>query len=231
MSTCKLREYLEQSRTNANKDLVEKHPAIPELLQQIDKYLESLVAYTLNKVVADEKDKQRMPLTVSFIRTELIINDLLLNCENTEAAILLRKQIETFIRYEEIAQGQKFTKTPQLKYLKYSELKPIYGSLSEIAHNSKDSAYKLLGYEESTDDSTPTVVNLFCVYDELLIETIEYHCIVFKHFMEEMHLYQGHLDRTYSVENENGWLMNEFIPVGKKTSLKCFNAPNGVFYK
>ena len=231
MSTCKLREYLGQSRTNANKELVAKHPAIPELLHQIEKYLESLVAYTLNKLVADEKDKQRMPLTVSFIRTELIINDLLLNCENTEAAILLRKQIETFIRYEEIAQGLKLTTTPQLKYLKYDELKPIYGRLSEIAHNSKDSAYKLLGYEESPDDSTPTVVNMFCVYDDLLIETLEYHLLVFNHFMEEMHLYQAHLDSTYSVANENAWLKHEFIPVGKKTCLKCFNSPTGVFYQ
>ena len=82
---------------------IEFDKAIPygmPLMEEMENYLCNLFERLRNISVIGEKDQHRLPLIVSFIRTHMVINELLRCCENIEAATLVRKQLELLARYK-----------------------------------------------------------------------------------------------------------------------------------
>ena len=83
--------------------MIEKeYPNILEILQLIDKYIVSIINRFQNVSGMGETDNYKFALIVSFIRTQFIISEHILNSELIEVTILQRKQIELLARLSEI---------------------------------------------------------------------------------------------------------------------------------
>ena len=89
-----LKEIHKQCRNSA---CIEFDKAIPNgilLMNEMEKYLCSLFERLGQINVTGEKDQHRLPLIVSFIRTHMMIDELLHYCENIEAATLVRRKLK-----------------------------------------------------------------------------------------------------------------------------------------
>ena len=160
-----LKEIHKQCRNSA---CIEFDKAIPNgilLMNEMEKYLCSLFERLGQINVTGEKDQHRLPLIVSFIRTHMMIDELLHYCENIEAATLVRKQLELLARYketenmDELKIAIKKKKVPQISKIENGGV--MYGMLSEIAHSAKSETYTLLGYEKQEDDSVGIISLVF----------------------------------------------------------------------
>lgn len=219
-----LKEIHKQCRNSA---CIEFDKAIPNgilLMNEMEKYLCSLFERLGQINVTGEKDQHRLPLIVSFIRTHMMIDELLHYCENIEAATLVRKQLELLARYketenmDELKIAIKMKKVPQISKIENGGV--MYGMLSEIAHSAKSETYTLLGYEKQEDDSVG--INLFGVYDENIKVTFGIHTDIFCRFFIEMLQFQKEHIENYSEDSDMDWMCNDFIPLGLKSGIEYF---------
>ena len=84
-----------------------------------------------------EKFLYQLNLTVSYVRTHFIINDLVLNGDIIEAYTIIRKQLEKLTRLNELDSkpiGKLLRKTPNVLNLFGEAGKGIYPEFSETAH-------------------------------------------------------------------------------------------------
>jgi len=118
----------------------------------IDGFIASLIKETENKIdIVDEKISFKLVLISSYVRTHFIINDFLLNGDLVEASVLMRKQLESVARLNEIdskSLERLLGKTPNVKNILKGESGKIYGLLSEIAHSSSHRIGELLSIVE-----------------------------------------------------------------------------------
>ena len=206
---------------------IEFNKAIPEgalLMDEMEKFLYNLFERLRLMSVAGEKDQHRLPLIASFIRTHMVIDELLLFCENIEAATLVRKQLELLARYketenmEELQRAIKNNKVPQMSKVENGGV--MYGMLSEIAHSAKPETYTLLVYEKQKNGSF--CINLFGIYDDNIKVTFGIHIDVFCRFFIEMMQFQEEHIEDYSNDSDMEWMKNVFIPLGLESGIKYF---------
>lgn len=118
----------------------------------IDGLIASLIKETESKIeIVDEKVSFKLTLISSYVRTHFIINDFLLNGDLVEASVLMRKQLETVARLNELDSKSLIKllgKTPNIKNVLKGESGKIYGLLSEIAHSSSHRIGELLSVVE-----------------------------------------------------------------------------------
>lgn len=91
-----------------------------------------------NKVeVPTEKISWQIGIAISFIRTHFIIDDMIMDGDLIEACTLIRKNLESVTRLNEIDNGpilKLFKKTPNVANVFKQGGKQLYPQLSEIAH-------------------------------------------------------------------------------------------------
>ncbi|NDV58194.1 hypothetical protein [Bacteroides sp. 519] len=156
-----------------------EYPNVLQILGLMDSYVVSIINRFENISGMGEIDNYKLALIVSFLRTQLIISEHILDSELVEATVLERKQIELIARLSEIDKkvNNKESlhklkgKTPNVGNGNVSEnLKNMYGMFSEIAHSAKTEPFALImmkmednkiGYSVLPEyDSTNTIVAL-----------------------------------------------------------------------
>lgn len=197
--------------------------AIPEgtlLMDEMENFLFCLFERLRQISVTGEEDQHRLPLIVSFIRTHMVIDELLHYCENIETAILVRKQFELLARYKELDSTNSIKKknVPLINMIENGS--KMYGMLSEIAHIAKPETYALLGYEEQKDGNVG--INLFGIYDDNVKVTLGIHIDIFCRFFIEMIEFQKEHIEDYSEDYDMEWMNNVFIPLGLKSRIGYF---------
>lgn len=215
------RESLEICRNKNKKDFW-KIPCVPALFSLMDSFMSLLVTSLKDAEFEGSDDEQRykLKLIVSFIRTHYVIDDLICNGENIEAVTLIRKQLELLNRYKELETKSKEElegKVPNVKFV--ANLASLYGSLSEIAHSSKELPLSLLGMEKVEEGRIG--VNVFPVYTENLITTMSNHITLFCCFAAEMLNFQCEFIKDWDGSEDKD-ILSELIEVGKQSCIPCF---------
>lgn len=100
-----------------------------EILELMDLYVVSIINRFQNVSGMGETDNYKLALIVSFIRTQLIVSEHILNSELIEATVLERKQLELIARLSEIDKKAKNKET--LNKLKGKTPNIGNGNLSE----------------------------------------------------------------------------------------------------
>jgi len=104
----------------------------------IDGLVAQLASNMTNKIEeTDEKTSYQISLVTSYIRTHYIINDMILDGDIVEATTLIRKQLESLTRMNELDSKsllKLFKKTPNVINFFKKPGKKIYPHLSEVAH-------------------------------------------------------------------------------------------------
>lgn len=218
------RELHQECRHDAGIAFDKAIPYGMPIMEEMENYLYNLFERLRNISVTGEKDQHRLPLIVSFIRTHMIIDELLHYCENIEAATLVRKQLELLARYketenmEELQYAIKHKKVPQISKIENGGV--MYGMLSEIAHSALPETYTLLGYEKQKDGNVG--INLFGVYDDNVKVTLGIHIDIFCRFFIEMMQFQKEHLKDYSEDIDMKWMKDIFIPLGLKSGIAYF---------
>lgn len=105
-------------------------------------FIDGLVAQLANNMVnkiedTDEKVSYQISLVTSYVRTHFIINDMIMDGDIVEATILIRKQLESLTRMNELDSKpllKLMKKTPNVINCFKKPGKKIYPHLSEVAH-------------------------------------------------------------------------------------------------
>ncbi len=96
-------------------------------------------------------------LVTSYVRTHFIVTDLILNGDLVEAVTLIRKQLESVARLNELDQRPLHKlegKTPNIRMFFEHGGGEMYGHLSEVAHFSKPRVSELMRHRPSTATSS-----------------------------------------------------------------------------
>jgi hypothetical protein len=118
---------------------------------------------------ASEKFLYQLNLTVSYIRTHFVINNLILDGDLIEAYTLIRKQFEKYTRINELDNKpiEKLRgKTPNVINLFGEAGKEIYPELSEVAHFGHPRVSEFLSVETKDGKKGPSI---FPTYKESAI--------------------------------------------------------------
>ena len=215
---------------HCSKEKIKKeYPKTLEILSLIDKYFTSLINRLEKVSGTGDIDNYKYALTVSFIRTQLIISEHILNSELIEVSVLERKQIELIARFSEIDKKipkkesirKLIGKTPNVGNGNLSEnLKGMYGMFSEITHSSKTEPFALL-VEKRTDNSIE--YSVLPEYDSKNIAVaLNNHIQVFFDFVIYMLSFQKEIIPNYDVDNDME-LINSLLEVGKTSKLTVFD--------
>ncbi|MGP9807283.1 hypothetical protein ACT3TQ_01240 [Halomonas sp. AOP12-C2-37] len=128
----------------------------------------ALIYNEANEPIEDisENIEYQLCVSASFIKTHLLLNDLILDGNLVESFVLLRKQLESLARLEELnthcvrdLEG----KTPNIRSAIEGQAGHIYGALSEIAHFS---CFQVNGLLSLTPKSDHAEVDVFSRYTE-----------------------------------------------------------------
>ncbi len=222
------KEVLKARRVSQQK-IEKEYPNILEILKSMDEYVVSIINRFNDVSGMGENDNYKFALIVSFIRTQLIISEHILNSELIEVTTLERKQLELIARLTEIDKktDKKESihklkgKTPNVGNGNLSEnLKNMYGMFSEISHSSKTEPFALLA--EKIDNDT-IAYNVLPEYDSKnTIVALNNHIQVFFDFVIYMFNFQKLFIPNYTNDDDME-LLNNLIEKGKLSKLSVFD--------
>lgn len=149
----------EHFRSLATQNFLTHHKDVNVLVASMHEIVVSIVTFLSDQDISKVKNGEYIvKLVASFCRSYFIAADLTLCGELTDAAVIVRKQMELLARLNELDadldMNSLINKTPQLKYLK-GALKKQYGATSKVAHSSSLEGMILLG-EEITEEGVFT---------------------------------------------------------------------------
>ena len=126
-------------RTKSNEEYRSKESNLHNIFRiTLDGLIVRCVKQLGNKIEnTDEKVSYQISLIISFIRTHFIVNDMILEGDLIEAFTLMRKNLESLTRLNEIDQKplrKLLKKTPNVINVLGKAGKALYPTLSEIAH-------------------------------------------------------------------------------------------------
>lgn len=219
-----------QKARELSKQMIKKeYPNILEILRLIDEYFVLIINRFENVSGMGEVDNYKLALIVSFVRTQLIISEHIVNSELIEVTILERKQIELIARLSEIDKktNKKESihklkgKTPNIGNGNVSEnLKNMYGMFSEIAHSSKTEPFALLAENLDHDAIGYSVLPSYDSYNTIV--ALNNHIQLFFDFVIYMFDFQDKFIPDYN-NNEDMELINNLTEEGKISKLSVFN--------
>jgi len=194
----------EHFRGLVTKQFLSHHEDVNVLVASMHEIVASMVSFLADQDISKIKNGDYIvKLVASFCRSYFIAADLTLCGELTDAAVIVRKQMELLARLNELAAdldvNSLINKTPQLKYLK-GALQKQYGAYSKVAHSSSLEGMILLG-ETITDDGIFTPLhpvfqeNAYVSLHHLFLTELGF-------FMWAMEFYRKHFpnyDSTYDL--------------------------------
>lgn len=123
---------------------------------------------------SDEKVSYQIGLSASFIRTYFLIGDLVMSGDYIEAAIIMRKQLESIARMIEIDMyplKKLYKRTPNVSNILDKIGKQLYPYLSEIAHAGTPDVAELLSIQDIGELVGPSLYPTFNTYADKLYAT------------------------------------------------------------
>jgi len=120
-----------------------------------------------------ESSSYQITLSASFIRTHFVISDLIMNGDVVEAFVLVRKQLESLARLNELDSkplAKLHGRTPNIQNALVGKAGRIYGDLSEIAHFATPRVAEFLHVIER---GTATGPSLLSVYSERAVACMD----------------------------------------------------------
>jgi hypothetical protein len=131
----------------------------------IDGQIAGLEAWMSEPVAAlTTETSYQIGLCASFVRSHFIINDLILCGDIIEAATLVRKQLESLARLNELDQlplSNLHGRTPNISSVFRHGEGRMYGTLSEVAHFSTPRVSELMHVIENGDRIGPSLQPVF----------------------------------------------------------------------
>ena len=218
-----------KARQVSQQAIEKEYPNVLELLKLMDEYIVSLINRFESVSGIGEIDNYKFALIVSFIRTQLIISEHILNSELIEVTILERKQIELIARLSEINKKTNNKeslhklkgKTPNIGNGNVSEnLKNMYGMFSEIAHSSKTEPFALLAENINNDTIGYSVLPEYNSTNTIV--ALGNHIQLFFDFVIYMFNFQEAFIPSYTNKDDME-LMNNLIEKGKFSKLSVFD--------
>lgn len=220
---------VQNARELSKQMITKEYPNILEILGLIDKYFVLIINRFKDVTGMGEIDNYKLALIVSFVRTQLIISEHIINSELIEVTILERKQIELIARLSEIDKktNKKESihklkgKTPNIGNGNVSEnLKNMYGMFSEIAHSSKTEPFALFAENLEHDVIGYSVLPKYDPHNTIV--ALNNHIQLFFDFVIYMFDLQDKIIPDYS-NNEDMELINKLTEEGKISKLSVFN--------
>ncbi|WP_346883977.1 hypothetical protein [uncultured Algibacter sp.] len=217
------------ARKFSREKIEKEYPKTLEILDLMDKYFTSLINRFQNISGTGEVDNYKFALTVSFIRTQLIISEHIINSELIEVSVLERKQIELIARFSEIDKKisnkesiqRLIGKTPNIGNGNLSDnLKGMYGMFSEITHSSKTEPFALLVEKHSPDTIGYSVLPEYDSKNTTV--ALNNHIQVFFDFVIYMFSFQKEIMPNYD-DNNDMELIDNLLKVGKVSKLTVFD--------
>lgn len=218
-----------KARQVSQQAIEKEYPNVLELLKLMDEYIVSLINRFESVSGIGEIDNYKFALIVSFIRTQLIISEHILNSELIEVTILERKQIELIARLSEINKKTNNKeslhklkgKTPNIGNDNVSKnLKNMYGMFSEIAHSSKTEPFALLAENINNDTIGYSVLPEYNSTNTIV--ALGNHIQLFFDFVIYMFNFQEAFIPSYTNKDDME-LMNNLIEKGKFSKLSVFD--------
>ncbi len=137
-------------------------------------------------------------LVTSYVRTHFIVTDLILNGDLVEAVTLIRKQLESVARLNELDKrplDKLEGKTPNIRMFFRHGGGEMYGHLSEVAHFSKSRVSELMHVIQNGDRIGPS---LYPVFTEHSFACLDMHHFVSIYFLawitEKLSEWYPHID-------------------------------------
>ena len=155
-NTVKFQSDLIKARTKSNEDYRSEESNLHNIFRiTLDGLIVRCVKQFSNKIEnTDEKISYQISLIVSFVRTHFLINDMILEGDLIEAYTLMRKNLESLTRLNEIDQKplrKLLRKTPNVINVLGKAGKTLYPTLSEIAHFGTPKVGNLLSVDSHDD--------------------------------------------------------------------------------
>jgi len=143
----------------------------PNKLSDLRCCLDGVIASIYNEINEPIKKisnaiEYQLSVSASFVKTHFLLNTLILEGNLIEAFVLLRKQLESLARLEELNSkplNLLEKTTPNIKSAVVGQAGKLYGALSEIAHFSCFKINNLLSIVPKSDHSE---INIFSKYSE-----------------------------------------------------------------
>ena len=110
-----------------------------------------------------EKFEYQLDLTISYVRTHFVINNLILEGDLIEAYTLIRKQLEKLTRLNELDKNsieKLLNKTPNVINLFGEAGKEFYKELSEVAHGHRRVS-EFISFESKNDEKRSGLFPIF----------------------------------------------------------------------
>lgn len=112
----------------------------------------------------NKSSSYQITLSVSFIRTHFLVSDMIRNGDVVEAFVLVRKQLESLARLNELDSkhlARLHKKTPNIQNALKGGAGRIYGDLSEIAHFSTPRVAEFLNVVERGPAIGSSLLNVY----------------------------------------------------------------------
>lgn len=198
-----------------------EYPTIPEAFGRMTSFFTNITQRLNGIEISDEKLQYKILLTVSFMRTHICACEHIINSENIEGVVLLRKQLELIARMKEVdvkELEQIYNKTPNVSY--GYPMNDVYGMMSKIAHNSNVESLDMLGF--TMEDNIHKYFSVYPIYNNNTIYSFDMAIGLFFMFALETVSLQKSILPDYNIQSDGDAIM-DFFQFGKSSGIPFFN--------
>lgn len=218
-----MRELFNIKCNKCKVEFIASYPLLPSVLDCINGYYAEILNLIKNHPVDNSSFGYQYGLIVSFVRSSITIENLILNGMNIEAICLIRKQLELLARLEELNTkdySELRCKVPNVKFA--GSKKQTYSQLSEISHSSLRETLHLLGITESNEGES-LELSITPIFDNNLVVSLNYQIDLFFSFFSwiEQSVIKNISKDKFSHDCK--WIYEEFIPKGVKSKVPYFD--------
>jgi hypothetical protein len=152
--------------------------------------LMAMLADTVRTPIAGvtETSSYQISLSASFIRTHFVACDLIMNGDVVEAFVLVRKQLESLARLNELDSkplAKLHGKTPNIQNALQGGAGRIYGDLSEIAHFATPRVAEFLHVFENGSAIGPSLLSVYSERAQACMDLCQFFAIYFQLWLIE----------------------------------------------
>ena len=156
-------------------------------------HVDGLMARLANSVrmpiaSVNQSSSYQITLAASFIRTYFLVTDLIMNGDVVESFVLVRKQLETLARLNELDSrplAKLDGRTPNIQNVLKGGAGRIYGDLSEIAHFSTPRVAEFLNIIERGEATGPSIPNVYSERAVACMDMCHFIALYFQIWMAE----------------------------------------------
>ena len=184
-------------------------------------HIDGLMAMLANSVrmpiaTVTESSSYQITLSASFIRTHFLVCNLIMNGDVVEAVVLIRKQLESLARLNELDSrplAKLNGRTPNIQNALKGGAGRIYGDLSEISHFATPRVADFLHIIERGEATGPSLLNVYSERAVACMDMCQFIALYFQMWMVEK------LKGWYPARNHDD--LQQLLTVSIATALEA----------